>query len=56
MAEATVPLRQRGRRHAHALRRADHGGLARVSYLLFVKDILLVHFNLMRTTIVAAPT
>ena len=29
--QAAVPLRQRGRRHAHALRRADHGGLARVS-------------------------
>ena len=32
--QAAVPLRQRGRRHAHTLRRADHGGLARVSYWL----------------------
>ena len=30
VAEAAVPLRQRGRRHAHALRRADNRGMARV--------------------------
>ena len=31
---AAVPLRQRRHRHAHTLRRADHGGMASVSFNL----------------------
>ena len=33
LAEAEVPLRQRGRRHAHALRRSDDRGMAGVRFL-----------------------
>ena len=34
--QAAVPLRQRGGRHAHPLRRPDHGGVARVSFHLIL--------------------